>query len=97
MVAKKSTQDNKSRLLFFFGTECTHCHTMDPLIDRLEKETKVKVERLETWHNSENAKLLEKCDNGFCGGVPFFFNEKTGEKICGEVPYERILKWATAK
>ena len=82
------------RLLFFFGTECKHCHTMNPLIDQLEKELNVKVTRLETWHNSQNKALLDKCDNGRCGGVPFFFNERTGKFICGAVSYAKLKSWA---
>ncbi len=87
----------KTRLLQFYGTECTHCHTMNPIIKRVEQAAKIKITRLETWHNAKNAKLLKEVDNGFCGGVPFFYNEKTGEKLCGEVSYEKLLKWATKK
>ncbi len=84
-----------NKLYMFYGTECPHCHEMDPLVDRLEKEKKVKVERLEVWHNSKNAKLMESFDKGFCGGVPFFFNEKTEAKICGAVGYEKLKEWAS--
>ena len=85
------------RLLEFYGTECVHCKEMEPIMERVAKEAKVKFTRLETWHNSKNAKLLEELDNGFCGGVPFFYNEKTKEKLCGEVPFDKLLKWATKK
>ena len=84
-------------LLFFYGTECTHCHTMDPLVERLEKELKVKFKRLEVWHNSANAQLMEQYDRGYCGGVPFFFNKRTGKWICGEVPYDQLKKFASDK
>ena len=83
-----------SHLIMFTGKECTHCHEMDPLVDRLEEEEKVKVDRLEVWHNDANAKLLQECDKGFCGGVPFFMNKKTGKWICGSVNYEVLKKWA---
>ncbi|MBI2144712.1 thioredoxin family protein [Candidatus Woesearchaeota archaeon] len=82
------------RLLMFTGTECTHCHEMDPLVERLEKEQKVKVEKLEVWHNAENMALLQGIDQGQCGGIPFFFNEKSGRKICGNVKYEKLREWA---
>ncbi len=86
--------DTNSHLLFFYGTECVHCHEMNPLIDRLSKEEGVVVEKLECWHNDENAKLLEKYDNGLCGGVPFMFNTKTGKFICGNCEYDKLKKWA---
>lgn len=84
-------------LIDFYGKECPHCIKMMPLVDRLEKEAGIKVERLEVWHNAENAKKLEEYDNGQCGGVPFFINTDTGNMICGEAPYEELKKWAGVK
>ena len=88
-----------NRLIEFYGTECVHCREVDPLIEKLEKEEGVKITRLEVWHNSENAALMDKLDRDekgqmFCGGVPFFYNEKTGKKLCGTTSYEKIKKWA---
>ena len=61
------------RLIEFYGTECVHCKEMDPIIKKVEKDLGIKITRLEVWHNSENAKLLEKYDKNpdgseFCGG-----------------------------
>ena len=85
------------RLIMFMGTECDHCHEMEPLVERLEQELKIKIERLEVWNNAENARLLEKIDNGRCGGIPFFFNENTGKFICGSTSYEKLKAWAIGK
>lgn len=86
-----------SDLIEFYGTECTHCNAMKPLIDKLEQETSVKIERIEVWHNEENARKMEELDKGECGGVPFFVNTKTGQKICGAVGYDRLKEWALGK
>ncbi len=67
---------------------------MAPLVERLEREEGVNVARLEVWHNENNAKLMREYDKGYCGGVPFFFNKRTGKWLCGEVDYERLKKWA---
>jgi len=67
---------------------------MDPLLERLEDETGAKAARLEVRHNEANAKLMREFDKGFCGGVPFFYNKKTGQWICGSADYERLKKWA---
>ena len=96
MAAKKETAKG-TRLLEFYGTECVHCKPMEPIIKRVEEAAKVKITRLETWHNAANEKLHQELDDGFCGGVPFFYNEKTKEKLCGEIPYDKLLKWATKK
>ena len=84
-------------LLMFYGTECHFCHDMMPLVDKLEKEEKVKVQRVETWHNSANNKKLQDVDNGKCGGVPFFYNEETKKWICGATSYDKLKKWALGK
>lgn len=68
---------------------------MDPLVERLENEVDSKVERLEIWHNKDNAKLVKEYDKDYCGGVPFFFNKRTGKWICGSTDYDQLKKWAT--
>ncbi len=99
MVKKPPKLDNKktSDLLEFYGTECVHCNEMKPLVERLEKEEKVVVQKLEVWHNAANAKILEQYDQGICGGVPFFYNKKTAKAICGAVDYPALKKWAAGK
>jgi len=67
---------------------------MDPLVERLEEEAGVEVAKLEVWHNEGNAKRLREYDKDYCGGVPFFYNTKTGKWICGSADYERLKKWA---
>jgi len=86
-----------NHLLEFYGTECPHCVDMHTLVEKLEKEEGIKVEALEVWHNEENAKRLEELDKTFCGGVPFFYNEKTGKWICGEADYQELKDWAQDK
>ena len=86
-----------SDLIEFYGTECVHCHEMEPLIERLKQEEKIELTRLEVWHNMKNAELLQRLDNGKCGGVPFFYNKKTGKWICGSTSYENLKAWAKGK
>lgn len=84
----------KARLLMFYGTECPHCHEMDPLVAKLEHGENIKVEKLEVWHNAKNAEILKQYDKDFCGGVPFFYNTKSSKWICGSADYENLKKWA---
>ena len=82
-------------LIMFYGEECVHCRAMEPLIEKLEKEMEVKVERLEIWHNSKNKKIYDDVNTGIkCTGVPFFYNKKNNKVICGAVLYEELKKWA---
>ena len=86
-----------AELFYYYGSECVHCNNMQPLIQQLEKEEKVKIKKLETWHNSKNKKLLEKADKVKCGGVPFFLNTKTKKTICGSTSYAKLKDWALDK
>lgn len=86
--------EEESGLLEFYGTECPHCITMQPMVEKLEKETGLKIERIEVWHDAHNAALMEQYDKNYCGGVPFFFNKKTGKWICGAVDYRTLREWA---
>ncbi len=84
-------------LIEFYGTECVHCKEMEPLIEKLKQEAGLVVQRLEVWHNAQNAEMLKKYDKGFCGGVPFFINKQSGKWICGSTSYEKFKAWATGK
>jgi thiol-disulfide isomerase/thioredoxin len=81
---------------FFYGTECPHCHTMMPLVDKMIAEG-ISIEKLETWHNEENAKKFEAFDTGLCGGVPFFYNDENKKFICGETTEEHLIEWMEGK
>jgi thiol-disulfide isomerase/thioredoxin len=91
------TTKKKGRLLEFYGTECSHCIAMAPMIERLERELGVKIEKIEVWHNKQNEMLMTQYDRGYCGGVPFFYNETTKKWICGEADYSTLKKWALGK
>lgn len=80
-------------LYFFYGEECPHCHNVLPIVDKLIGEG-IEIQKLETWHNDANASLFQEKDKGVCGGVPFFYNESTGESICGETSEQQIRQWA---
>ena len=85
-------------LLEFHGTECPHCRKMDPLVEQLEKELNVEVQKLETWHDTKNEERRKGFDkNGDCGGVPYFYNEESGKNICGEATYDELKAWAEGK
>lgn len=81
-------------LLEFYGKECPHCVNMHPLVARLKKEEGVTVESLEVWHNEANQERMNKVDAQMCGGVPYFYNTKTKEFLCGEVAYTVLRAWA---
>jgi thiol-disulfide isomerase/thioredoxin len=88
------------KLVLFYAQECPHCRKMLPLVDRLEDETGVELERLEVWHDEKNADLMRsfrKVIAPKCGGqlrTPTFLNAETNDLICGEVAYDVLKAWA---
>ena len=44
----------------FTGTECDHCHANEPVVEQVEKELGMSIERLEVWHDANNASFLER-------------------------------------
>ncbi len=84
----------------FWARECPHCRNMMPLVDRLIEKEGVELEKLEIWHNEENADLMRSFKDVIapkCGGqlrTPTFFDTETNDVICGEVEYEALKDWA---
>lgn len=81
----------------FYGDACPHCIEMMPMVEKLEKELGVTVEKLEVWNNEINAKKLEEIDRGLCGGVPFFYNDENKDFICGSCDEDRLRAWMKGK
>lgn len=91
------------KIIMFHGQDCPHCHAMMPLVDKLEKELNIKVERKEVWNNDANAEEMRKYSKEIetaCGGdlgVPAFVNLENKTALCGETNYENLKLWATKK
>lgn len=89
-----------NKRIMFWARECPHCKAMMPHVDKLEKETGIRLEKLEIWHNEKNADLMRSYRPIIapkCGGqlrTPTFFNTETNDVICGEVEYEKLKEWA---
>ncbi len=81
-------------LIEFYGESCPHCIAMKPLVERLESELGVSVEKKEVWNDEQNAREAQEMDGGRCGGVPLFVNTETNDIICGSCDYERLKAWA---
>ena len=86
--------------IMFWARECPHCKNMMPLVDRLMDEEGIEIEKLEIWHNEENADLMRSYKDVIapkCGGqlrTPTFFDTETNDVICGEAEYEVLKEWA---
>jgi len=91
-----------SDLLFFFGESCPYTKIVAPAIEcvelSLQSSGQKGISRLEVYSNQENSmKYIEVGGRQKCGGVPFFYNARTGESVCGAATCERLKLWAQTK
>lgn len=94
---RRAAEDSR-HLISFYGHDCEMCSYMVPLIQRIERETGMRVRRFETWSHPEHEKLRALCDTrSGCGGVPFFYNKETKRWICGATTYDNLRRWALGK
>lgn len=90
-----------SKLIMFHGKECPHCQSMMSVVDKLEKEEGIALDKKEVWHNEKNADLMRSFRDIIepkCGGqlrTPTFINTETNDIVCGEVEYEKLKEWAS--
>eukprot|EP00741_Cyanophora_paradoxa_P001034 tig00000455_g996.t1 len=84
-------------LMEFYGIGCDHCEDMQPLIHQVEAEIGRSFVRYEVWENPRNLKILQKLDRGMCGGIPFFYNRKTRDYICGATTADNLKAFALGK
>lgn len=92
------------KIIFFHGEDCPHCQHMKPIVEKMEKELKIKVDKKEVWYNDENADLMRKyadiiTANSGDGdlGVPAFVDIKNKEALVGEQLEVDLKKWIMQK
>lgn len=90
------------KIIMFHGKECHHCHTMGHIADKLIEEG-INIEKLEVWHNENNAETMRKFSaiiTEACGGdlgVPAFVDEEGNRALCGECTDAQLKEWINKK
>lgn len=86
-------------ILFFYGTDCPHCESMQPLLVKASYETGVIFDEREVWGNQSNYRLFEnyqesiKKNDPECDGIPLLYCVETEDYLCGEVNYKTLKQW----
>ena len=90
---------DEKNVVMFYGETCPYCQAIIPVVERLEREDGIAVERLEVWHNPENEKRMEALRylyDEVCEGnmvVPSFHDPRTNRLLCNPGSYERLKEW----
>lgn len=82
-------------LVEFHSDNCDHCEQMEPVLQRLERDLATKVRRINIFRRREFYSLLEAMGHDECGGLPFYYNRRTGQAICGATSYANLRRWGT--
>lgn len=81
-------------LMMFYGKESPACKEVKDYLEKIEKEEEIEIKKLEVWHDSSNQSIMMKYAEERCVGVPFLYNKKTGEYLCGKHDFETVKNWA---
>jgi len=85
-------------IILFYGDGCPHCKDVEDFMTKNKIEEKVKITKLEVWHNKDNQTILtqvvQKCGiKGDSVGVPFLY-DGNGKCYIGETDVPNFLKTA---
>ena len=89
-----------AKLIDYWSVSCDVCAKVNPLLDRLKKEEKVKVEKKEVSKNEKNAeKMRGVAVKHGCMSLPVVVNPDTGKVLCGHAAnnYAALKKLAGGK
>jgi len=75
---------------------------MAPIMRRIERQYKTRIVRFDIYSDAAAYRLwllLDKSPRGasLCGGLPFYYNRKTGAIICGPTTTENFEAWAAGE
>merc|ERR1719247_1512197 len=65
----------------------------------VEKSLNTRILKWDVWSDPAAYKLMQFLDKGpdgrsKCGGLPFFYNRKTGKIVCGATTEKNLMNWA---
>lgn len=81
-------------LLSFHSDNNDVCEQMEPVVQRLEEEMNVKVRRINAFRRREFFTLLEAMGHDECGNLPFYYNRRSAQAVCGATTYKNLKLWA---
>jgi hypothetical protein len=95
LLPKVLPHNDKSYLISFESDDYDHCKQMQPVLKRLEEDLGTAIRRINIMRKREFMGLLEAVGHNDCGTLPFYYNRRTGQAICGATSYSNLRKWGT--
>jgi hypothetical protein len=94
-LAKLLPAKDDSYLIAFHTDDNDHAAQMEPVVKRLEEDLQTKVRRVNVSRRREFYTLMEVMGHDECGQLPFYYNRKTAQAVCGATSYLNLKRWGT--
>ena len=95
LLPKPCPHEDSCYLLEFHTDNNDMVDQMAPVLERLEEDLGTKVRRINIFRRKEFMGLLEAIGFDECGSIPFYYNRRTGQAICGPTSYLNLKRWGT--
>ena len=95
LLPKVIPSPDKSYLVSFVSDDYDHCEQMEPVLKRLEDDLGTVIRRIDIARRREFMGLLEAMGHNDCGTLPFYYNRRTGQAVCGATTYVNLRRWGT--
>lgn len=95
LLPKPTPHEDSCYLLEFHTDNNDMVTQMEPVLQRLEEDLDTKVRRINIFRRKEFMGLLEAIGFDECGSIPFYYNRRTGQAICGPTSYLNLKRWGT--
>ena len=95
LLPKPAPHEDSCYLLEFHTDNNDMVDQMAPVLERLEEDLGTKVRRINIFRRKEFMGLLEAIGFDECGSIPFYYNRRTGQAICGPTSYLNLKRWGT--
>ena len=92
LLPRLPPHEDTSYLLSFHSDGNDLCSQMEPVVRRLEEDLSTKVRRINIFARKEFVTLLESVGHDECGQVPFYYNRRTGQAVCGATSYLNLKR-----
>ena len=94
-LAKLLPHNDDCFLIEFHSDNNDHSKQMEPVVQRLEEDLRTKVRRVNVSRRREFYGLMEAMGHDECGALPFYYNRRTAQAVCGATSYLNLKRWAT--
>jgi len=93
-LPKLSPHSDDCYLLEFHSDQTEYKDEMEPVLKRVEDDLDTKIRRINIFRRREFMGVLEQIGHDECGQLPFYYNRRTGQAVCGATSYMNLRRWA---